>query len=519
MQHACRHACLLYLAAAAFCLSGCTSFSDYVHNGFKVGPEYTGAKAAVAPQWMDASDVRVRSHAADLSRWWKVMNDPVLDNLICHAYHQNINLKDYATRILQARAQLGIDTGNLFPQTQDVNGTFLALGGPWNLGFSLAWELDFWGTFRRTVLADKAQLEASVENYDAVLVTLLCDVTQYYVQMRSYQEQIRLSKDNAAQLPQLVEMAKHAVALGSPKYAVGAGQLRNTQLQIEATVPALEIQLRQSQDQLCLLLGVPPTDLQARLGQRPIPTVPREIVLGIPAQLLERVPSVRSAERAAAAQAQQIGIAQAALYPHISITGTLGYQAPTASQLFTPAGFVNASSFGPTFQWNVLEYGRIVNNVRLQDAKFQQALLDYRTAVLTANHDAEDGLVAFLKSQGQMDLLQQSIEAIKDAQTQYDIVDPRHSDLNQLNAIHQSLVQSQILKAQAQAAIALGLVQIYRALGGGWEIRLGQQRAESGSMPLPAGMENMPVPSANPVVGPGNPEPQASLHPPRPKQN
>ena len=161
----------------------------------------------------------------------------------------------------------------------------------------------------------------------------------------------------------------------------------------------MEITLRQTQDQLCTLLGIPPTDLQARLGRRPIPTAPSEVVVGIPAQLLERRPDIRSAERAAAAQAQQIGIAQADLYPHISITGTLGYSAQNASQLFTYPAF--NGSVGPSFQWNILNYGRIANNVRLQDAKFQQTLLDYRTAVLTANQEAEDGLVAFLQSQEQ----------------------------------------------------------------------------------------------------------------------
>ena len=170
-----------------------------------------------------------------------------------------------------------------------------------------------------------------------------------------------------------------------------------------------EISLRQAQDQLCTLLGIPPTDLQARLGQRPIPTAPSDVVVGIPAELLQRRPDIRRAERAAAAQAQQIGIAQADLYPHISITGTLGYSAFNASQLFTSPSL--NGSVGPSFQWNILNYGRISNNVRLQDAKFQQTLLDYRTAVLTANQEAEDGLVTFLRAQERTKLLTESVIA------------------------------------------------------------------------------------------------------------
>jgi outer membrane protein TolC len=223
-------------------------------------------------------------------------------------------------------------------------------------------------------------------------------------------------------------------------------------------------------------LGIPPTDLQVRLGQRPIPTAPSEVVVGIPAQLLERRPDIRSAERAAAAQAQQIGIAQAALYPHISITGTLGYAAQNASQLFTPAAF--NGSIGPAFQWNVLNYGRLANNVRLQDAKFQQTLLDYRTAVLTANQEAENGLVAFLKSQEQARLLAEAVVAANDAfQTVLAQYRVGLVDFNRLATIETNLVTAQVSQAQARGSIALGLVQVYRALGGGWEIRLGQAAA------------------------------------------
>ena len=204
MHHASRQTCWFWLAAAALCLNGCTSFSDYVHHGCKVGPEYSPAKVAVAPQWIDSADSRVRSHAADLSRWWCLFNDPALNGLIYEAYNQNLNLKEYGTRILQARAQLGIAKGEIFPQTQNVSGGYSGevaspsqFSNNWNLGFNLAWELDFWGLYRRQVLSANAQLEGSLENYDAVLVTLLGDTAQYYITMRQTQERIELAKENA----------------------------------------------------------------------------------------------------------------------------------------------------------------------------------------------------------------------------------------------------------------------------------------------------------------------------------
>ena len=534
MQHASRQVYVLCVAAALG-LSGCTSFSDYVHHGFKVGPEYTGAKAAVAPGWIDATDLRVRSDAADLSRWWCVFNDPVLNDLVIHSYNQNINLKEYATRILQARASLAIAKGEIFPQTQDASGSYrreaVAVdqsipGTPkfydsFNFGFNLAWELDFWGLYRRQILAAGANLDASVENYDAVLVTLLADVAQYYVQMREYQEEIELTRQNAKLQRDVLKIIQARFEAGTVT-ELDVAQQQTTLSQIEAQIPAFEIQLRQAQDQLCTLLGIPPTDLQARLGQRPIPTAPRDVVVGIPAQLLERRPDIRSAERAAAAQAQQIGIAQAALYPHIDITGNFGWTAQNASQLFTYPAFNGA--VGPSFTWNILNYGVLANGVRLQDARFQQTLLDYRTAVLTANQEVEDGLVSFLKSQEQTRML---TEAVIAADKAFQIVLSQYRvgtvDFNRLATIETNLVTAQVSEAQARASIALGLVTVYRQLGGGWEIRLGPNAVSRlpQPMPAPAGSENvpLPVPSVDPAPGPARPAPQAPLPPPPPKQN
>jgi NodT family efflux transporter outer membrane factor (OMF) lipoprotein len=510
----------LFSLAALLCLSGCTSFSDYYRNGFKVGPEYTGAKAAIAPQWIDASDIRVRSQSADLSRWWSVFNDPVLNDLIEHAYNQNISLKDAGTRILQARAMLAIAKGEVFPQTQDATGSYeristaanqLLPGNPqftdqWNFGFNLSWELDFWGRYRRAVLASQAQLDYSVDNYDDVLVSLLGDVATNYVQMRQYQEQIELAKQNVKLQTDILNIIKARFKFGSVS-ELDVDQAQSTLSETAAQVPAFEILMRQAEDRLCTLLGIPPMDLHARLGQRQIPTAPTDVVAGIPAQLLERRPDIRRAERTAAAQAQQIGIAQSDLYPHIMITGTLGYTAFNASQLFTSPAF--NGSVGPAFTWNLLNYGRIINNVRLQDAIFQQNLLDYRTTVLIANQEAEDGLVNFLKSQEQAKYLTESVVAAAKA---YSIVVNQYRvgtvDFNRVDTIEQNLVQQQNLQAQARGQIAIGLIQVYRALGGGWEIRLGQESASRLPQPAPAAVADapIPVPKLDPPAEPNKPQ-------------
>ncbi len=475
------------LLAAAISLGGCTSLSDYVHSGFKVGPEYAGASAAVAPNWIDAADAKVRAMPADLSRWWTVFNDPLLNDLIYHAYSQNITLKEAAARVLQARASLGVAEGDLFPQTQTSTGSYAQVESPQlpgfppvkkftqqvNLGFNLAWELDFWGRFRREVKAAGDQLEESVENYDAALVTLTGDVATNYVLMRQTQEQIALAKENVKLQEEVLKIVQARLDAGSAT-ELDVDQAQTTLFETMATIPAFEITVRGSQNAICVLLGIPPTDLQAWMGERPIPAAPEEAVVGIPANLLERRPDVRSAERAAAAQSEQIGIAQTDWYPHISILGTLGYATTGQglAHLFTPSA--QNGSIGPSFQWNILEYGRIANNVRLQDAQFQASLLNYRAIVLNASQEAENGLVTYLKAHSESKELHDSVIAASKA---YGIVVTQYRagrvDFTTVSTIEQALVQVQLLYAQSLGQIDQGLIQVYRALGGGWELRLG----------------------------------------------
>jgi outer membrane protein TolC len=209
----------------------------------------------------------------------------------------------------------------------------------------------------------------------------------------------------------------------------------------------------------------------ARTGKESIPTAPLDVAVGIPADLLRRRPDVRRAERQAAAQSAQIGVAEAEFYPLIFLNGNFGYSAEFFHRLFRPSAF--QGSFGPNVQWNILNYGRILNNVRAQDAQFQALIAAYQNTVLTAGQEVENGLVSFLKSQEQVKSLEESVRAaesaVKIALAQYEggtII------FTTLALLQQNLVTQQNLLAQAQGNIALGLIQVYRALGGGWEIRL-----------------------------------------------
>ena len=205
-----------------------------------------------------------------------------------------------------------------------------------NLGFNLAWELDFWGRFRRAIEADESTLDQQVELYDSALVTLLGDIATNYDQMRTLEQQIKYAQDNV-QVQRDTLTIVEARFKASTTSELDVDQARSTLAATEAAIPEFEISLRQTINQLCILMGMPPEELRLRLGPGNIPTAPPEVVVGIPADLLRRRPDVRAAERAAAAQSALIGVAQSEFYPHISILGNVGWAAQASSHLIQPS--------------------------------------------------------------------------------------------------------------------------------------------------------------------------------------
>jgi NodT family efflux transporter outer membrane factor (OMF) lipoprotein len=499
------------LAGLLVLLSGCTQFKEYIHNGFKVGPNYGRPPAPVAEDWIDTADRRIRKESDDLSQWWRVFRDPVLDALICDAYRQNLTLRQAGCRVLEGRAQQSIAVGNFFPQSQqaflnyqrnaestlvpnrsNVRAPFYSA---WTYGFSLAWELDFWGRFRRAIESANDSLDASVEDYDYVLVTLLGDVATYYAQMRIVEQRIAYTKFN-------IEIQRQTLRIAEARFKAGTAdeldfvQARSTLERTEAQIPELEINLRQVTNQLCILLGIPPVEVRSRVGPGHILTAPTEVAVGIPAELLRRRPDVRRAERLAAAQSAQIGVAEADLYPHISITGSLGYAAGVP--LFPPIVALGQSNtrqgfegnIGPNFQWNILNYGRILNNVRFQKVRFQELVAAYQSTVLTAAEQVENGLVTFLRAQERAKLQAASVE---DAEKAVRLVVAQYRegtvDFTRVTQIQLTLVPLLDTLAQARGEIGLGLIQVYRSLGGGWQLRL------TGCEPPPSPPAGIPPPA------------------------
>jgi len=467
----------------------------------KVGPDYARPQTALSQDWLESRDERINTKSAEYRTWWQVFNDPVLDRIVDRAYHQNLSLKIAAVRVLEARARLGIAVGNFYPQTQQATGSVLfnqtsersslarasQAAGQGDTAFqiwqdqinlSATWELDFWGRFRRAIESADAGLRATLADYDSALVSLTADVANSYVQIRTLQRRLDIARQN-------LETQKESLRLAEARFKGGTTserdveQARTILFNTRATIPTLEAQLQQAKDALSVLLGLPPSDLTSILdGAADIPVPPPQVAVGIPADLLRRRPDVRSAELQAAAQCAQIGVAKAELLPAFSLTGSFGF-------LSTDLGTFRLSDIadwrarqataGPSFQWNILNYGRITNNVRLQDARFQQLLLTYQNTVLQAQQQVEDALAGYLRAQENAEYLAQSAGAAKRS-LDLAFIQYREgsTDFTTVLSAQQALLTAQDSLATAMGTISANLVGLYRALGGGWQIREGQ---------------------------------------------
>jgi NodT family efflux transporter outer membrane factor (OMF) lipoprotein len=458
-----------------------------------------------------------------------------MHSLICHASKQNLTLREAGFRVLQARAELCIAIGGFFPQSQFASGTFQRIGlskevanrqfiaeafyNQTDLNFALAWELDFWGRFRRAIESADADLDASVENYDAVLVTLLGDVAENYILLRTVERQIELVKAN-------IQLQKEALTITEARFKGGltteldVDQARSLLGQTEALVPRLEIELRRASNRLCVLLGIPPEELRCKIGPGIIPIAPMSACAGMPADLLRRRPDVRRAERVAAAQSARIGIAETDLYPAISITGNFGYSAQDISQLLTGDAF--NGRIGPSFRWNIFNYGRLCSRIELEDARFKELVTTYQDTVLRAAEEVENGLVGFLKEQQRLKFLTDSVDAAEKA-VRIAIAQYKGGtvDFNRVAVLAQDLVNRQVAQAGSLGDIGQNLVRVYRALGGGWEIRL------HGCDPNAPPPGPHPTATAAPAQGtPATPKPEqpqqapaATMLPPAPIQS
>lgn len=459
----------------------------------KVGPDYSIPTSRVASQWLGSTGVASKTHRAAEESWWRSFNDPVLDRLVDSAFRDNLTLQVAGLRILEARAQLNRSIGNLFPQQQaltgqlDYNrlndGVVTAIPGikrdylSDQVLFAASWEMDFWGKYRRAIESERASYQGAIADYDNALVTLIADVASSYVNIRTLEERLGVARKNLGLQQESLRIAR--VQFGAGETSERDVQQATTQLgQTEAQIPRFEESLRQTKNGLAVLLGRTPGEVDRQVaGPNRIPAAPASVVAGIPKDLLRRRPDVRAAGLAAASKSALIGVAEAAMYPSFSLTGEFG-AAGNNEGSHSLADIFNwesrALGAGAGFVFPILNYGRLINQVRVQDAQFQAAVLRYQNTVLSAQREVEDGLAAFANQQRAVTALSRAAAAAgrsaelaviqyKGGQTDFTtVVSAQQNEL----AVDDSL-------ASTRGNVVLGFIAVYRALGGGWQIRRG----------------------------------------------
>lgn len=472
------------LLAIVSALTGCAT----------VGPDYERPTAPVASQWIDEGAAGISNDSRDYRDWWTAFGDPRLDVLVQMAYRQNLTLRAAALRILEARARLGIAVGTSYPQVQlatgAAGGSRLSLNdapfaslpdevrndidptiGSYGLGVEAAWEIDFWGRFRRGIEASEAELAGSIAGYDDVLVSLTADVALTYVLIRTIEKRLAFARQNVAIQQRSLDIANVRFENGLTT-ELDAQQARSLLRSTEALIPDLESDLRQARNALSVLVGISPVELDSVLetGGGAIPQPPDNVAVGIPAELLRRRPDVRLAELNAAAQSARIGVAQADLYPAFSLSGALGLAAVSSGDVFDSDSRTGFGAFG--FRWPFLNYGRLANNVRVQDARFQALVAAYQNTVLQAVREVEDGLIGYRKARERVGYLADGVQA---SERSVELSNFQYSeglaDYTRVLDTQRTLLSQQDTLTRSQGDVVLNVISVYRALGGGWQLR------------------------------------------------
>lgn len=471
-------ACLLRRitpACGALALGACTT----------LGPDYQEPEVAWLSDWQPSAYLRAATrearHEADLRFWWRRFNDPALNLLIEAAKQDNLPLRIAGLRILESRALLGIAGSGHYPQVQQATGALSYVntrqrGGDlpevsqglisYQLGFNVGWELDFWGRFQRGIESADAAFFASIANQRDLQVLISARVTDLYFVYRTTEARIAIARENAAIQKRSYEITRRLFNSGGDS-ELDLQQAKTQYLATLATIPQLESALTNTRNALCALLGRAPGDLPelAGTGYR-LPDVNSAGIQAVPASLLTRRPDVRAAAWQVAAQSAQIGIAEADYYPAISLSGTVGWSGSSLGG--SPA--VGNLAVGPSVRWNIFDYGRIENNVRLQDARLQQLIEQYQETVLQAAREIDDAAIGVVKTAEQQALLDRSVDAARRA---LEIANTRYregySDFQRVLDAQRSLFGQMERRLINQGSHFGSVVALYKGLGGGWE--------------------------------------------------
>jgi len=460
---------LIALSLSMALTAGCAVGPNYKRPSVEVPGAYRGATPQEAPQ--------PAAESLGDQKWWEVFQDQQLQDLIHTALRQNYDVRIAATRILEARAQVGFTRADGLPtisagaQSFDQRSArqkfFPAFDtSAHQVDLSLAWDLDFWGKYRRANESARATLLATAWAREAVISTLVSDVAAAYFQLRELDLQLEISRRTLASRQNSLELTQ-VLAKGGGTSMLDVRQAEQLVFTAAETIPDLERRIEQEENFISTLVGNNPGPIArgAKLTQQPhAPEVPA----GLPSDLLERRPDIRQAEAQLIAANAQIGVAKAAYFPQISLTASSGFQSSALTSLFTgPAGMWN---FGGSLVQPIFAGGRIRSGVRLSEARQQETLLIYQQTVQQAFRGVSDALVEYRKDrefrEQQQQLALSAEDAAKLSEMRY-----RGGATSYLEVLtnETNYFDAELGLAQAQLNELLGLVSIYRNLGGGWQ--------------------------------------------------
>ena len=441
-----------------------------------VGPDYVVPETTVPAAW-NAGQPGAGESDYELSGWWTRLNDPLLSKLIERALAGNLNLREAQGRVLEARARRGFAQADRFPTLSASGGAdrlrhsnevgARAATELYSAGFDASWELDLFGGRQRALEAADALLQSAEEDRRDVLVSMAAECAINYVEFRAFQERLGIALANLAAQNDTYEIAGWRLAAGLVTQ-LDVDQARTALEQTRSQLPALRTGLEQAKNRLAILLAENPGALDDVLAPSvAVPTPPQAIATGVPADLLRRRPDIRRAERQLAAQTAQIGVATAALYPKLTLVGSIGLESLAASRLFTAAaGTTNAAA---NAAWTLFDAGRVRQTIAVQSALQEQALARYEAAVLGALADVENALVAYAGEQQRREsLTAASLSAASALQIARDQYAAGLTDFLVVLETQRTLLALQDQRAASNGEATSDVVRLYKALGGGW---------------------------------------------------
>jgi multidrug efflux system outer membrane protein len=473
----------LLVCVPVFCVAACTVGPNYKRPAVAVPTAYRGVSAAEAsstesmPSSTPASSANTAVASLGDEKWWEVFEDKELEGLIRTALQNNYDVRIAAARVLEAQAQLGITRADQLPSL-GVGGNITSIRNPatgpipgyevtqGQVSASAAWNLDFWGRYRRATESARATLLASQWAQKEVMATLVANVASSYFLLRQLDLQLEISKRTLSSRQDSLELTKTLEQHGI-NTLLDVRQSEQLVYTAASEVPDLERQIAQQENAISILLGNNPSDVSRGLKLTEQPHSP-EVPVGLPSALLERRPDIREAEQNLIAANAQIGVARAAYFPQISLTANAGYQSASLTDLFTgPAGVWTLAG---TLTQPIFEGGRLKSGVRLAEAQHEQLLLAYQQTIQGAFRDVSNALVAYRKNREFRIQQQNLVESAQDAARLSEMrFKAGTTDYLEVLTNETNSFSAELALAQAQGNELNALVQLYQALGGGWE--------------------------------------------------